>query len=59
VEKNNRIIWLSDREAQSISRVGSKAANLAKLYQAGYPVPPGFCITTDAFQDVLTIQNSD
>jgi rifampicin phosphotransferase len=50
--QNNNIIWLKEREAQLPDRVGSKAANLAKLCQAGFPVPQGFCITTDALRDI-------
>ena len=30
-------------------RVGGKGVNLGKLTQAGFPVPKGFCITTDAY----------
>lgn len=32
------------------ARVGGKAVNLGRLQQARLPVPPGFCITTKAFQ---------
>ncbi|MCA1709900.1 MAG: phosphoenolpyruvate synthase, partial [Actinobacteria bacterium] len=32
--------------------VGGKAANLGELIRAGFPVPPGFCITTSAYQQV-------
>jgi rifampicin phosphotransferase len=32
--------------------VGGKAANLGELIRAGFPVPPGFCITTAAYQQV-------
>lgn len=30
--------------------VGGKGANLGEMTQAGFPVPPGFCITTEAFR---------
>lgn len=36
------------------SRVGGKAAHLGELLAAGFPVPAGLCITTDAFQLALT-----
>ena len=29
--------------------VGGKAANLGELIHAGFPVPPGFCVTTSAY----------
>lgn len=31
----------------AFSRIGGKAVNLVKLRRAGFPVPPGYCITTD------------
>ncbi|MER3404319.1 MAG: hypothetical protein C4289_03395, partial [Chloroflexota bacterium] len=33
--------------------VGTKAAQLARLLQAGFPVPPGFCLTRTAYTDFL------
>ena len=35
------------------SLVGGKAFNLGKLIAAGLPVPPGFCVTTTAFDHFL------
>ena len=37
--------------------VGSKAHNLARLTRTGFPVPPGFCLTTDAYRHHLTANN--
>ncbi|MBI1893631.1 MAG: phosphoenolpyruvate synthase, partial [Candidatus Rokubacteria bacterium] len=31
-------------------RVGPKAATLAKLHEAGLPIPEGFCLTADAYR---------
>jgi pyruvate,water dikinase len=39
-----------DRAALAIA--GGKAANLGELTRAGLPVPPGFCVTTDAYAAV-------
>jgi len=33
-------------------KVGCKAANLARLRRAGFPVPPGFVVTRDAYSAV-------
>jgi pyruvate,water dikinase len=33
--------------------VGGKGANLGELTRAGFPVPPGFCITTAAYRDFV------
>lgn len=40
---------LADQE-----RVGGKGANLALLARAGFPVPPGFCVTTHAYREVVS-----
>jgi rifampicin phosphotransferase len=37
-------------------RIGSKAANLAQLVAAGFPIPPGFVIPADAFADWPQVQ---
>ena len=31
------------------SLVGGKALGLARLLTGGFPVPPGFCVTTEAY----------
>jgi phosphoenolpyruvate synthase/pyruvate phosphate dikinase len=36
---------------------GGKGANLGELVRAGFPVPPGFVVTTSAF-DLFVIENS-
>lgn len=35
--------------AADLPRVGGKGANLGDLARAGFAVPPGFCVTTEAF----------
>ena len=32
-----------------LGRVGGKGLNLGALSRAGFPVPPGFCVTTEGF----------
>jgi rifampicin phosphotransferase len=51
-EKAPYIIFFEDIDSSQISRVGGKGANLGELTRAGLPVPPGFCITTDAYVQV-------
>jgi pyruvate,water dikinase len=36
--------------APDLPRVGGKGANLGEMARAGFPVPPGFCVTTEAFR---------
>ncbi|WP_144661889.1 PEP/pyruvate-binding domain-containing protein [Paenarthrobacter nicotinovorans] len=39
--------------------VGGKAANLGELASAGLPVPPGFCLTTEAYRRALSASGLD
>jgi pyruvate,water dikinase len=43
------LIWLGHSDAHYHTLVGGKAASLSRL-AADYPVPPGFCLTTSAFE---------
>jgi len=42
------LLWLDDPDCRELALVGGKAANLARL-SCVHPVPPGFCLTTAAF----------
>jgi rifampicin phosphotransferase len=46
------VLDLAALDAGMLSVVGGKAANLGELIRAGLPVPPGFCITTEAYREV-------
>jgi rifampicin phosphotransferase len=41
-------------DAASIPVAGGKAANLGEMSRAGFPVPPGFCITTQAYAEAAS-----
>ena len=43
------VVELKALDAQALPRVGGKAANLGELISAGFPVPPGFAVTTAAY----------
>jgi len=45
--------WLSELSAKSGNVAGGKGANLAEMYNSGFPVPPAFCITAQAFDALL------
>src|SRR6478735_12768051 len=47
------VLALTEIDRTMISRVGGKAANLGELTQAGFAVPQGFCVTTDAYREVV------
>jgi len=43
------IHWFDDGPTPT-SRVGGKGLSLIQMRDAGLPVPPGFCVTTDAYR---------
>ena len=49
------VISLNTRSALQETRAGGKGANLARLRRAGYQVPPGFIITSSAFDQFLRL----
>ena len=45
--------------AANHAEVGGKGANLGELTQAGFNVPPGFCVTTEAFRRFMADAPTD
>ena len=53
--------WIDDLRKDDIALAGGKGANLGELSHAGLPVPPGFVLTTtayDAFVEANAIQDA-
>ena len=50
---NNYVLSLADIPQRDVERAGAKAAKLGELVRAGFPVPDGFVLTTDAFDRFL------
>jgi rifampicin phosphotransferase len=48
-------VSLAGLNAEDLQLAGGKAANLGRLASANFPVPPGFCITTAAYQEVVRV----
>jgi len=44
------VLDLGSLDGGMLAEVGGKAANLGELTRAGFPVPPGFCVTTAAYR---------
>jgi pyruvate,water dikinase len=42
------VVSLWDLDTGDLDLAGGKAANLGELIEAGFPIPDGFCVTTDA-----------
>lgn len=49
MEKKRLIAWLSELSKDDVKLVGGKGANLGEMYNAKFPVPPAFAVTTDAY----------
>src|SRR4030081_2320784 len=48
------VLGLEEVDKTQVALVGGKGAHLGELSRIeGLPVPPGFCVTTDAFQRIL------
>lgn len=43
----------SNIRAADLPLVGGKGANLGELTAVGFPIPPGFCVTTAAFEQFI------
>ena len=43
------VVWFADPAGTDIDKVGSKGANLGRLANAGFLVPPGFVVDTAAY----------
>ncbi|WP_457752041.1 phosphoenolpyruvate synthase [Thermococcus sp.] len=44
------IKWFEELGKKDVPLVGGKGANLGELTNAGIPVPPGFCVTAEAYK---------
>jgi len=51
---STHILWFKDLGLTDEAIVGGKGANLGELSRAGFPVPPGFVITAEAYTDAMT-----
>jgi phosphoenolpyruvate synthase/pyruvate phosphate dikinase len=51
--KHTYVLPLADHRT-SLETVGGKGASLARLVNAGLPVPDGFHVTTAAYQEFVT-----
>jgi pyruvate,water dikinase len=47
------IVDLSDVGLGDVTLVGGKGANLGEMIAAGFPVPPGFVVTAEAYLDAM------
>ncbi len=43
------VVWFKEVDKEDIALVGGKGANLGEMTKAGFPVPPGFIVTSGAY----------
>ncbi len=53
------IAALKELTAGDLARAGGKGANLGELVRAGFPVPPGFVVTTAAYDEFVAQNRLD
>jgi pyruvate,water dikinase len=44
------VVWFDDYDPVHRRRIGGKNASLGEMIEAGLPVPPGFAVTTEAYE---------
>lgn len=47
------LLWLADVKKEHDAELGEKAAGMAEMYRAGFSVPSGFVVTSEAFRQYL------
>lgn len=53
------ILPFDEIDASMLPQVGGKGANLGELTRASFPVPPGFCLTTQAYTYATSVAEMD
>lgn len=56
---SKNIVWFNEVGKDDGALVGGKGANLGELTRAGFPVPPGYIITSTAYFDYLKATGLD
>lgn len=59
MSKYNYIKWFDEIGKKDVGIVGGKGANLGELASFGLPVPPGFCVTAEAYTKFIKYAELD
>ncbi|MBI5036764.1 phosphoenolpyruvate synthase [Candidatus Micrarchaeota archaeon] len=51
------VYWFNEIDKNSLSIAGGKGANLGEMTQAGFPVPPGFIVSAQAYYQFMEQTN--
>ncbi|MYL65011.1 phosphoenolpyruvate synthase [Bacillus hwajinpoensis] len=57
--EQSAIRWFHEIRKEDIALVGGKGANLGELTQSGVHVPPGFCVTAEAYATFISERELD
>ena len=49
----DNIAWFRELSNKDVAIAGGKGASLGEMYNSGFPIPPGFAVTAQAFGDFL------
>jgi pyruvate,water dikinase len=50
-------LYFDETNKKDLPLVGGKGANLGEMTQAGFPVPYGFCVTTESYKEFVHYNN--
>lgn len=53
------LVWFKEVGKEDVGLVGGKGANLGEMTQAGFPVPPGFIVTAQAYYEFIRENDFD
>ncbi len=53
-QKRPLVLWFDECDENSLPLVGGKNMSLGRMTRAEIPVPPGFAVTTHAYEDLLS-----
>lgn len=54
-----KIVWFNEVDKKDTALVGGKGANLGEMTKAGFPVPNGFIVTSNAYYQFIKDNNLD
>lgn len=53
------VLKFNEIDREDIGLVGGKGANLGEMIRAGFPVPNGFCVTAQAYREMVKFNGFD
>jgi pyruvate, water dikinase len=59
ISQDTLVLPLKDTRREDLALVGGKGASLGEMTRAGFPVPPGFIVTTPAYENFIANNRVD